>query len=292
METIYSVSIMVGSAECNAKCNYCGGHSHRQDALPSNEGTLRNLRTALLLCHKSYNGGWSISLTGSGEPTLSPVAVTKTLEGIYDLRKEGISFPTINLFTNGISIVNDPVMRTDWLPKWQNLGLTHVAISVHSTNLHANRQAYMLENDYPFPKLSEIIKVIRQAELTPRITLLLNKYGISSWRKLKDELVELKKLGVDLVTSWALVNQDGTRSRYTPRRIDMLGIRLNLLLHAKLVLGHPWGGGVWSYNGMSFRLTTYVTRFHPKDKFIRQIVLFQDGKVSYSWFQDGFYYTK
>ncbi len=291
METIYSVSIMVGSAECNARCGYCGGHGHRQDALSSSEGTLRNLRTALLLCHKSLNGGWSISLTGSGEPTLSPVAVTKTLEGIDALRKEGVSFPTINLFTNGISIVNDPAMRAEWLPKWRELGLTHVAISVHSTDLCANRNAYNLADDYPFPELSEILDVVRRCGLTPRVTLLLRRHGVSNWRQLRHELEVLRSLGVNLVTSWALVKPDGKRSAYTPRRVDLLGIRLGLLLHAERVLGHPWGGGVWAYRGISFRLTTYVTRFRPRDRFIRQLVLFQDGRVSYSWFQDGFYYT-
>ena len=52
-------------------------------------------------------------------------------------------------------------------------------------------------------------------------------------------------------------------------------------------MGHVWGGGVYDYNGISLRMTDYVSYHDPDNDYIRQFVVFQDGKIAYSWFQKG-----
>jgi len=66
-----------------------------------------------------------------------------------------------------------------------------------------------------------------------------------------------------------------------------MSIRYWLHKNTKLCHGHAWGGGVYDYNGSILRLTDYVTRHDPKKDFVRQLVVFQDGTVAYSWIKDG-----
>ena len=51
--------------------------------------------------------------------------------------------------------------------------------------------------------------------------------------------------------------------------------------------GHVWGGGVFDYKGNILRYTDYVTKHDPKKDFVRQLVVFQDGTVAYSWVREG-----
>jgi hypothetical protein len=76
-------------------------------------------------------GGWSLSLTGSGEPTCSPDAVTNALKEYSEVAAKGAYFPNVNLFTNGI-LLGDDEFCAKYLPVWKSLGLTAIAVSVHS----------------------------------------------------------------------------------------------------------------------------------------------------------------
>jgi hypothetical protein len=67
----------------------------------------------------------------------------------------------------------------------------------------------------------------------------------------------------------------------------LFGIRRWLQRNATLCHGHAWGGGVYDYDGNILRLTDYVTKHDPKKDFVRQLVVFQDGTVSYSWIRKG-----
>ena len=60
-----------------------------------------------------------------------------------------------------------------------------------------------------------------------------------------------------------------------------------LHINAKICHGHSWGGGVFDYKGNILRITDYVTKHDPKKDFVRQLVVFQDGTVAYSWIRKG-----
>ena len=291
IEKIYSISVLVGRPICNAKCAHCAATGLRKQANIKDKGTVKNLKAALRLCH-NYQG-WSISLTSTGEPTLSPNSVTETLKEIDSLRKEGVSFPFVNLFTNGFEIVKNPKFRSHWLPLWKKLGLTAIAISIHSTDYKTNLIPYGVKPDKKeFPPLLKMIKIIKEADLTPRITLLLHKGYVDNAKKYKHTLNQLRELGIDMVTSWPILTEEGKRCQGTPSRLNMLKIRYWLWRNTERTLGHVWGGGVFDYDGMSVRLTDYVSKHKPKNDFIRQLVIFQDGKVAYSWFQKGAFCIK
>jgi len=103
IEKIYSVSALVGNGACNANCAFCAGKYLRKQAKHESELYLKNLESAIKL--SARYGGWSLSLTSSGEPTCDPDAVTEALEVYQKCAKEGAYFPNVNLFTNAYFLV-------------------------------------------------------------------------------------------------------------------------------------------------------------------------------------------
>lgn len=281
IERIYSVSALVGSGKCNGNCPFCAGRYLRPQA-SNNELYWKNFESAIKL--SARYGGWSLSLTGSGEPTCDPQDVTKALQIYNKCASQGAYFPNVNLFTNGIMFADEQFCGT-WLPLWKNLGLTNIAISIHSVELSEQAAAYGLKK---YPDFGEIFNNIKKYGIGVRCTLLLRKGGVEntgSYEKAVNILIN--KYGVDNITSWPIGNPDGSRNEFTPSRLGIWSIRLWLKRNTKLCHGHVWGGGVYDYHGNILRLTDYVTKHDPKKDYVRQLVVFQDGTVAYSWIREG-----
>jgi len=280
IEKIYSVSALVGNGSCNANCEFCAGKYLRPQA---NEDALyhKNLEAAIKL--SARYGGWSLSLTSSGEPTCDPDALTRALKTYQKCAEQGAYFPNVNLFTNGIDF-GSPEFCKSYLGTWKQLGLTNVALSVHSVDEKEQAKIYGLSS---YPKLETIAENIREQGVGVRATLLLRKNGVDNSRKYHESVDSLISKGIDNITSWPVGNSNGTRNKYTPSRLGLFGIKRWLNNNAKLCHGHSWGGGVYDYNGSILRITDYVTKHNPKLDFVRQLVVFQDSTVAYSWIREG-----
>jgi hypothetical protein len=282
IEKIYSVSAVIGNGECNANCAFCSGRYLRSQASDS-ELYWRNYAAAIKL--SARYGGWSLSLTGSGEPTCDPTSITKALTVYNECAKQGAYFPNVNLFTNGIAF-GDETFCNMWLPVWKNLGLTNVAISIHNPNIDRQAIVYQIPK-YIYPLLTKIRWNIQKHGVGVRVILLLRKNEIDTICSYRTAINLLNELGYDNITSWPVGNPDGTRNEYTPSRLNLWKIRFWLRTHAKLCHGHVWGGGVYDYKGMLVRMTDYVTKHNPRLDYVRQLVVFQDGTVAYSWIREG-----
>ncbi|MEK6826998.1 MAG: radical SAM protein [Nanoarchaeota archaeon] len=189
IEKIYSVSALVGNGNCNANCNFCAGKYLRPQA-KENPLYYRNLEAAIKL--SARYGGWSLSLTSSGEPTQDPVSLTKALE-VYDkCAKQGAFFPNVNLFTNGINF-GDSSFCNYYLPIWRELGLTNIALSIHSVDEEGQAKAYNLEK---YPRLETIVKNIEENGVGVRGTLLLRKGELMILKNMKVQFMLLLKKGL------------------------------------------------------------------------------------------------
>jgi len=197
---------------------------------------------------------------------------------------QGAYLPNVNLFTNGILFAQEKFCER-WLPRWKGLGLTNVAISIHSVDQAKQAAAYGLAK---YPDFKEIVGNIRKQGVEVRGTLLLHRDGVDNAVRYERAIHTLiHDYGIDNITSWPVGNPDGTRNEFTPSRLGVLAIRWWLYRNTKLCHGHAWGGGVYDYHGAILRLTDYVTRHDPRKDFVRQLVVFQDGMVAYSWIREG-----
>ncbi|MFH1308004.1 MAG: radical SAM protein [archaeon] len=281
IEKIYSVSALVGNGDCNANCSFCAGKYLRPQAKSDEALYYKNLEAAIKL--SARYGGWSLSLTSSGEPTCDPDALTRALEVYQKCAREGAYFPNVNLFTNGI-LFGDENFCNNYLDLWKKLGLNNIAVSIHSADEAEQARVYNLES---YPNLENIVNNVEEYGLGVRATLLLRKNGVDNSTKYKDAVHTLIRKGIDNITSWPVGNPDGARNEYTLSRLGLLGIKRWLNRNAKLCHGHVWGGGVYDYRGNILRITDYVTRHNPHKDFVRQLVVFQDGTVAYSWIREG-----
>jgi molybdenum cofactor biosynthesis enzyme MoaA len=280
IEKIYSVSALVGNGKCNANCEFCAG-KYLRNQTDENHNYTKNLEAAIKL--SARYGGWSLSFTGSGEPTCDPDSLTRALEVYQKCADQGAYFPNVNLFTNGILFAENTFCK-DYLKTWKDLGLSNIAISIHSVDEKEQAKAYNLKS---YPDLDTIIGNIKENELGVRCTLLLRKDGVDNADKYEQAVNTLIDKGVNNITSWPIGNPDATRNEYTPSRFSLAGIRRWLHHNAKFCHGHVWGGGVYDYKGNILRITDYVTKHDPKKDYVRQLVVFQDGTVAYSWIKEG-----
>jgi len=196
---------------------------------------------------------------------------------------QGAYFPNVNLFSNGI-LFADKVFCASYLPLWKRLGLTNIAISIHSTNVEKQAKAYGLSS---YPDFQSIFDNIKRNGIGVRCTLLLRKGEVDNANEYEYSILTLKNYGIDNITSWAIGNPDGTRNKFSPSILGMLSIKWWLFNNTKLCHWHAWGGGVYDWNGNILRLTDYVTKHDPNKDFVRQLVVFQDGTVAYSWIKEG-----
>lgn len=280
IENIYSVSALVGSSKCNGNCKFCAAKELRKDAVTNDKMPI-TFKSALKLSARF--GGWSLSLTGSGEPTCSPEAVTEALEEYKECADQGAYFPNVNLFTNGILLADDEFCAK-YLPIWRDLGLTAIAVSIHDVNEEGQAIAYGLRE---YPSMQKIFFNIRKYGLQCRATVLLRKGAIDTVYDYKRAIDKLRDIGVENITSWHIGNPDNTRNESTPSRLNEWKIKHWLNTHAKKCHGHVWGGGVYDYNGQLLRITDYVTKHNRHKDYVRQLVVFQDGLVAYSWIKEG-----
>lgn len=280
IEKIYSVSALTGNGACNANCSFCAGKYLRPEA-NENPNYYKNLEAAIKL--SARYGGWSLSLTSSGEPTCDPEGLTRALEVYKKCEQVGAYFPNVNLFTNGI-LFADKDYCNKYLGGWSELGLNNIAISLHAENEEGQAKAYNLKS---YPSLDTIVENIREHGMGVRATLLLRKGEIDNAARYESAVNTLIDKGIDNITSWPIGNPDSTRNEYTPSWLGLMGIKNWLHNNAKLCHGHEWGGGVYDYKGNILRITDYVTKHDPKKDFVRQLVVFQDGTVAYSWIKEG-----
>lgn len=277
---IDGISILVGTARCNANCRECAGRQHRKSA-PQKDGELdiARLKQVLEFCH-ARNCHY-VTLTGCGEPTLSPVSLTMALETIRQFapaegearsprwskseagqgRLDGISFNPVNLYTNGIRIGTDAQFCDKFLPHWQQLGLTSVYVSTYSDNLALNADAFRVK---AYPPFGIIFTRLKEYGLRVRVSVILKNGYTDTPDKFQALSERFLRLGVDNVTAWPLKDEDGFISPLAPSPSVLAAINE----YAR------------TSNG---RIRVLLGDSRTKESLVRKIALFQNGEISDVW---------
>lgn len=199
-DKLTSLAILVGTGDCNANCDFCAGKPLRSYA-PSEDGVIdqdlfdRTLRE----CFK--NGAKYLSISSCGEPTLSPLAVTKTLELVSACRKEGFVYSPVNLYSNGIRIGEDREFCDQHFGMWRDLGLTTVYVTLHDISEDGNAKVYHIGK---YPSIKKIFSRLHDAKLSVRANLVLHRGVVDTREKLIDSVDHLREIGADTISTWPL----------------------------------------------------------------------------------------
>jgi molybdenum cofactor biosynthesis enzyme MoaA len=198
-----SLSLFVGTGKCNANCSHCAGRPLRKYA-PKHDGEV-NENLILKTAKECYDkGARSLSLSGSGEPMLSPKSITKTLQIVQEA---GLIFNPINIYSNGIILGGGDDFSDMYLPLWRSLGLTTVYITVHSVNQLKNAMIYGIEY---YPPLGRIIGNIKRHNLQARANMILSKDVVANVEQLKCNALTLFRKGIDKISAWPIRKLDDT----------------------------------------------------------------------------------
>lgn len=202
--TLRSVSLFVGTGQCNARCGHCAGVPLRKYA-PNGDGIIDEKLIYGIIKTCFEQGARYLSISSSGEPTLSPLSVTKTLELVDECKKKGINFNPINLYSNGMRIGEDKIFCDNYLPMWRRLGLTTLYVTIHNVNEQENARIYGVKK---YPPLDLVISRIHEADLLVRANIVLSKRTISTLEQFVEMVEQLENKGIDYISAWPIRNND------------------------------------------------------------------------------------
>jgi molybdenum cofactor biosynthesis enzyme MoaA len=292
-----TMSIVVGSAACNARCPFCVSKMTPLNGM-DNKADVINFRNWKQACTLAKNSGvTTILLTGKGEPTLFPSQITQVLSEL-----QPYEFPIIELQTNAIPIadgkIDDGILR-----QWYNLGLRVIAISNVGIDADLNRRVYLPYKD-AYIDLPAVIKRLHGLGFSIRLATVMIKGGIDTPEAVQQLLnfaanhnVEQttirpvtraadnpreKRLKVvaEAQTAQEWVNENGITES------DVLRIHEWIAKSGTLLRRLPHGAEVYDYDGQNICLTNCLTR-EPEQPEIRQLIYFPDGHIRYDWEKQG-----
>jgi MoaA/NifB/PqqE/SkfB family radical SAM enzyme len=200
MHEVRSLSLFVGTGMCNANCGHCAGKVHRTFA-PKEDGVVDEDLVNKVLNDCYLRGARSISVSSSGEPTLSPLAVTR----VFELIKQHGNFNWLNLYSNGIRIGEDLDFCRTYLRLWKSLGLCRIYVTVHDVNEEQNAKIYGIMS---YPSLKTIVGRIHDADVLLRANLILSKNNIGTLERFVFMADSLREKGFDNISAWPIRGVD------------------------------------------------------------------------------------
>jgi molybdenum cofactor biosynthesis enzyme MoaA len=265
MPELDSLSIFVGTGKCNARCVHCAG-LHLRKFAPKADGEIDEELIAGTMAACYEKGARSLTITGCGEPTCSPKAVTKALELAFMLRQRGVVFESTNLYTNGIIVGTNSEFCWEYLPLWGSLGLTDIRLTLHHIDEETN--AYYF-NVPKYPPVYRVVDRIHRSGLRVRVNLLLNGGAIPTCGEFSKVVRYLQDfLSVSSIATWPL--------RDAEDNIDMKALppAEELTKMAAWVEGNP-----------VYRVRFLENEEAHQQSYNRKLTLFPDGTLSNAWCQ-------
>jgi hypothetical protein len=226
-------------------------------------------------------------ITSKGEPTIFPEQVTRYLELL-----KPFDFPFAEMQTNGILIAKRKPVTDEHLRTWRKLGLTHICISVVSSDAERNRLNYT-PREKQYIDLPKLIGDLHGFGFNVRLTLVMQRGDVDSAKSLKKFLAFARDNQVEQVT--ALPVNKPTSSR--DGKLYDAAIKAALTdeqlreIHAfasggNLLATLPWGAKIYDIGGQNFCLTSCLT-VSPDVNESRQLIFLPPGRITTDWQYEG-----
>lgn len=201
---VRSLGIFIGTGACDAHCAHCAGIPHRKYA-PRQDGIIDDdlVRRTLEDCYA--RGARSLSITSSGEPTLSPRSVTRALSLVDDLKAKGAVYSSIHVYTNGIRIGTDEDFCKEYLPCWKTMGLDTLYITVHDIDERKNAMVYGVAS---YPSIRTVFSRAHDAGLAVRANMMLGKNTVHTLDGFVSSVEYLQSIGADRIAAWPVRGLD------------------------------------------------------------------------------------
>ena len=278
---IQTLSILIGSSICNAKCPYCISKMTPKQGVGLKEPIVnwRNFEKACRLAQ--LNNVTTILLTGKGEPTLFPNQITKFLKKL-----KRFNFPIIELQTN--ALIFEKQEYTKYLEEWYDLGLTIISISITHYEKTKNKEIFTPNSDYI--NLEKIIEKLHGIGYSVRLSCTMFKGYIDSVTKTKKMIEKAKQWDVEQLSLRKICKPLKSENKevfewttkHTIDEEDYPEIINFLKKKGNKLITLPHGSMIYDINGQNVCFTDALT-IKPETDNLRQLIFFPDGHLRFDW---------
>lgn len=284
---IQTMSIIAGSAACNARCPFCVSKMTPSAGIEEKlqDVNWRNFDKACR--YAEQNDVSTVLITGKGEPTLFPELITQYLSHMKDY-----NFPFIELQTNGLVFQKKDDDYRKHLQDWYDLGMTTIALSVVHYDDEKNREIYAPYGQYP--NLEKTIGMLHEQGYSVRLSCMMAKGYIDSIESLEAMVDYAKENKVEQLTVRRVEKPENSRNAKAAEWVEKnylpnteIGMMRDYLdANGKRLMELPHGAIVYDYKGQNVCLNNCLT-IDPKGETIRQLIFFPDGHLRYDWQYEG-----
>jgi len=262
MKKLESLALIVGTGKCNAKCGHCAGIPLRQHAAKyDGEIDEKLIYDTVKKCYD--RGARKLAINSSGEPTLSPITMTKVLNLVKGMEPEGIKFDSIHVYSNGIRIGEDEEFCKGYLPLWRECGLDTVYITVHNIDNKKNAQVYQVEK---YPPLEVVISRIHDAKMQMRANIVLSKNTIYTRDELIESIKYLSNIGANKISAWPVRDINDNLDVSNAPSSEVMSTMKN-----------------WIFENPQYNARIILEQDRDVYSQGLKLTLFQNGKLSNSW---------
>ena len=294
-----TLSVLAGTAACNARCDFCVSKMTPPQGVEEKRSSGINFSRLNIACKLAQRSGVTTALiTGKGEPTLFPDDITHY---VGELNRY---FPIIELQTNAINFTRQREKYDELLNEWKIYGLTTIIISVVHYEDARNREIYCdsvapalggHKDRFDYPPLKDTIDYLHSKGFSVRLGCVGTRGYIDSKEELQKMIDFCKENKVEQLT-WrpvtrpvANIQDQGTYDATTKLSIDLdrvqeieNWVKMNGTMLLKLV----HGARVFDVQGQNLCLSSCLTH-EGEETEQRQLIYFPDGHIRYSWIYPG-----
>jgi molybdenum cofactor biosynthesis enzyme MoaA len=270
---VQTLSVVVGTAACNAKCPFC--ISKMTGRAPNLTNTnRRNLFKAITLA-KSCGVNTAI-ITGKGEPTLYADDVLDTCQFLAE------HFPLVELQTNGSRL------DFEYCKELYQAGISTIALSIVDVKPENNNRVYGHKSALQIDKL---IDRIHEIGISVRLCCMLAKGFIDTPLRFKELVKFCQDHNIEQLTVRTIdyIDTDTKQAKWVRSHslpvLLLSGLETSVKDEGTLLMTLPHGGKVYDYYGQNICFGNCLTRDDNPEN-IRQLI-YMNGHVYYDWALKG-----
>ena len=282
---IMTMSMVVGTDACNAKCPFCVSKMTGTECIPTDGDFLfgRNFKKAKQLALSS--GVTTVLITGKGESTLYPKQISACTLALKE-------FPFIELQTNGIVLEkwrykDNPKI----LESWYMNGMTTISLSV--VHYLKDRNAEIFGGQHY--DIERLVAYLQSFGFLVRINCTMINGYIGSVATVDDMIGWCQEVVVDQLTFRPMTVPPISRNKEVSmwanshnRKLDyktQKKIHEYISVNGNKLMTLPHGAEVFAFGDMTVCLSDCLT-LAPNTDEIRQLIVYPNGRVAYDWVYD------
>ncbi|MBY0551947.1 MAG: radical SAM protein [Candidatus Obscuribacterales bacterium] len=282
--------IVAGNQVCTARCKWCVSSMTPSMGVGFGKAGDVDPETFRKACRMAMQSRLdTVRITGKGEPTIFPDQITQYLTHLQPYMRDVNGFTFVELQTHGRHLADEDRVTRQQMQNWAELGMTHICISMVSTDPARNAQHYFPHKGNYYD-VAALIAKLHKMRYNVRLTCIMQKGDVDCADKLKEFLKWAKEIRADQVTVLPVNKPGDSRnadayqaaldSLLTPEQLS--GIIDFCKKDGKLVRTLPWGGTVYDMNGQNLCLN-YCLTHTPNTDDSRQLIFLPPGTIAYDW---------